>query len=289
MRPRTLLLSVSAVLTGTFLARNQGFFSWNVVVLLCLTGCFLQILSNLVNELGDWKKGIDKVQLTRKPLSLQNGNITEKTFVYFSVFMALLAVTAGLLLIWTACGSFFRVDSFLFLTLGAVSVVAALFYSAGRMPYGYRGAGDLAVFLFFGPVAVAGSYYLLVHSLDGKVFYTASAMGLLCTAVLNVNNIRDFENDKVHGKNTLAVFLSRIKKSGTTLPAKTYQFLLIVCAVLLSFVYALQIEADNFLFLISVPLFIIHLFIVTTKEGPALDKALMPLIAGIGLYTLSWL
>lgn len=289
LRPRTLFLSVSSILTGVLLARKQGFFSRPVFFFLLLTGCLLQALSNLVNELGDWEKGTDKVQTSRKPLSLQSNTIKERQFKYLIVFMALLAVGSGLVLIRIACGSFVRLDSLLFLVAGAVSVAAAILYSLGKKPYGYYGAGDLAVFLFFGPVAVAGSYYLMAGALDLRVFYIATAVGLLCTAVLNVNNIRDFENDKNYGKRTFAVILSEAGGIRGTAPAKVYQGLLLVCALLLSVVFAFPIGRRGFMFLASAPFFVLHLIWVKSKEGPALDKALPILVAGIFVYALSFL
>ena len=194
--------------------------------------------------------------------------------------MALLAVGSGLVLIRIACGSFVRLDSFVVSGCGAVSVAAAILYSLGKKPYGYYGAGDLAVFLFFGPVAVAGSYYLMAGALDLRVFYIATAVGLLCTAVLNVNNIRDFENDKNYGKRTFAVILSEAGGIRGTAPAKVYQGLLLVCALLLSVVFAFPIGRRGFMFLASVPFFILHLIWVKSKEGPALDKP-YHLVAGI--------
>lgn len=101
-------------------------------------------------------------------------------------------------------------------------------------------------FFFFGLAGVAGSYYLITLSVDTGVLYIASAMGLLITAVLNVNNIRDFENDKRHGKNTFAVLLSRLTKSESTVPAKIYQMALISLAMILSAIYAFTSETGTF-------------------------------------------
>ncbi|MBP6867396.1 MAG: 1,4-dihydroxy-2-naphthoate octaprenyltransferase [Bacteroidales bacterium] len=287
IRPRTLSLSVSSVLAGTILARAQGHFSWLVFLLLLSTACLLQSLSNLVNELGDWKKGTDKDQSGRKSLSLQSGRLTEQQLVFTMLVVATLSILSGLGLIRIAFGTLRDTIPMLFIVLGAIALLAAVFYSAGKRPYGYYGAGDLSVFLFFGLAGVAGSYYLITLSVDTGVLYIASAMGLLITAVLNVNNIRDFENDKRHGKNTFAVLLSRLTKSESTVPAKIYQMALISLAMILSAIYAFTSETGTFLFLISLPLLAIHLFMVIKREGASLDSALKMLILGVFVYALS--
>lgn len=288
MRPRTLLLSCSSVVVGAFLAYSNGFFSWNIFILLLLTASLLQVLSNLVNELGDWKKGTDKDQQFRKPLSLQNNKLSEKQFGCFIMATALLAMGSGLLLLRVALGSLLQVDSFFFLILGTLSLLAAVLYSVGKKPYGYHGMGDLAVFVFFGPVAVVGSYYLMARIPEGEVYYIAGAMGLFSTAVLNVNNIRDFENDKKHGKKTFAVLLSYVGKENTTKPAKWYQYLLIGGAFFCSGFYVWSSGFCGCLFLPSLPFFICHLMLVKRSNGRLMDKALLLLIMGIGVYALSF-
>ncbi|HBG53741.1 MAG TPA: 1,4-dihydroxy-2-naphthoate octaprenyltransferase [Rikenellaceae bacterium] len=287
IRPRTLVLSVSSVLAGTLLARAQGHFSWLVFLLLLFTACLLQSLSNLVNELGDWKKGIDRDQSARKSLSLQSGRLTEQQLVFTMYVVAILSIMSGLGLIRAAFGTLRDTLPILFIVLGAVALTAAVFYSAGKKPYGYYGAGDLSVFLFFGLAGVAGSYYLLTLSVDTGVLYIASAMGLLITAVLNVNNIRDYDNDKRYGKNTFAVVLSRLSESRSTLPAKIYQMVLISSAMVLSTVYALTSETGTFLFLVSLPLLAIHLVMTIKREGAPLDSALKMLILAVFVYALS--
>lgn len=287
IRPRTLFLSVSSVLAGSFLARAQGHFSWLVFFLLLFTACLLQILSNLVNELGDWKKGTDKDQSGRKSLSLQSGRLTERQLIIAMFAVAILSILSGLGLIRAAFGTLSDTLPMLFIVLGAVALLAAVFYSAGKKPYGYLGAGDLSVFLFFGLAGVAGSYYLFTLSADTAVLYIASAMGLLITAVLNVNNIRDFDNDRRYGKITFALILSRLAKSGSTAPAKIYQIVLISLAMVLSAVYAITSETGTFLFLVSLPLLVIHLVMVIKREGASLDNALKMLILGVFVYALS--
>lgn len=286
-RPRTLPLSVSSILAGTFLARQTGNFAWALFIFLLLTAVLLQILSNLSNELGDWKKGTDRQQPGRKALSLQSGKLTEKQLIRAIVVTLVLTAISGLVLIYLAFGTFSGFTPLLFLALGALALTASVLYSTGKKPYGYRGLGDVAVFLFFGPAAVGGSYYIYTGSPDPEILAIAVAIGLLATAVLNVNNIRDFENDKKFGKITFAILLSRMSKTGSTFPATLYQGFLIFLALILSAFFAAVSEKGTFLFLIAIPFFATHLYWLANNKGAGLDKALKVLIAGILVYALT--
>ncbi len=286
-RPRTLPLSVSSILAGSFLARQTGNFAWDLFIFLLLTAVLLQILSNLSNELGDWKKGTDRQQPGRKALSLQSGKLTEKQLIRAIVVTIVLAAVSGLVLIYLAFGTFTGFMPLFFLALGALALTASVLYSTGKKPYGYRGLGDISVFMFFGLAGVSGSYYIYTGSPDPEILLVATTVGLFATAVLNVNNIRDFENDKQFGKNTFAIVLSGIFKTGSTLPAKVYQGFLIILAMTLSVVFSTLWEWGSLLYLISFPFFGVHLFWVKNNNGPGLDKALKILIAGILVYAVS--
>jgi 1,4-dihydroxy-2-naphthoate octaprenyltransferase len=286
-RPRTLPLSVSSILAGTFLARQTGNFAWALFIFLLLTAVLLQILSNLSNELGDWKKGTDRQQPGRKALSLQSGKLTEKQLIRAIVVTLVLTAISGLVLIYLAFGTFSGFIPLLFLALGALALTASVLYSSGKKPYGYRGMGDVSVFLFFGLAGVSGSYYIYTRSPDPEILLVATTVGLLATAVLNVNNIRDFENDKQFGKNTFAIVLSGMFKTGSTLPAKVYQGFLIILSMTLSIVFSSLWEWGSLLYLISFPFFAVHLIWVKNNKGAGLDKALKILIAGILVYAVS--
>jgi 1,4-dihydroxy-2-naphthoate polyprenyltransferase len=286
-RPRTLPLSVSSVLAGTFLARQTGCFAWDLFICLLLTAVLLQILSNLANELGDWRKGTDRLQPGRKALSLQNGKLTEKQLIRAIAVTLILAAGSGLVLIFLAFGTYIGLMPVVFLGLGALALAASVLYSTGKKPYGYRGLGDVSVFLFFGLAGVSGSYYIYTGSPDPEILLVATAMGLLATAVLNVNNIRDFENDKRFGKNTFALVLSGVFKTGSTLPAKVYQGMLIILALALTVIFTNLWESGSYFFLITLPFFAIHLIWVKNNKGAGLDKALKILIAGILVYTVT--
>ena len=204
-RPRTVLLSLSGVLMGGFLAfaENPQINPWTVAFC-ALTAVTLQILSNLANDYGDFKKGVDNAFRTGPQRTLQSGALTEQQIRRGIAFTAFTAMIFGALLIF-----FFAhltwIELAVFAALGVAAVFAALLYTLGKRPYGYRGLGDLFCFLFFGWVAVAGTFYLATKTVDFAVLLPATAMGCCSNAVLNINNMRDYENDKASGKNSLVV------------------------------------------------------------------------------------
>lgn len=205
-RPRTLLLSFSGVLLGGLLAAQSGSYYLAPIIFAALTAILLQVLSNLANDYGDFKKGTDGSNRVGPQREMQSGSITEKEMQRGLIATVLLCLVSGGLLLLTAMqahGSWRVVLPFA--VLGIAAILAALFYTLGKHPYGYRGLGDLFCFLFFGWAAVAGTYYLAAPQFDFSVLLPATAMGFLSNAVLNINNMRDYENDKASGKNSLVV------------------------------------------------------------------------------------
>lgn len=204
-RPRTVLLSFSGILMGGFLAfADKPFVNFWTLIFCAFTAIILQILSNLANDYGDFKKGVDNTHRTGPQRTLQSGAVTEGQMRAGITITAIIAFVAGALLIFVFARLTWR-ELAVFAALGVGAVLAALLYTLGKRPYGYRGLGDLYCFLFFGWVAVAGTYYLSTKSLDFAVLLPATAMGFLSNAVLNINNMRDYENDKASGKNSLVV------------------------------------------------------------------------------------
>ena len=213
-RPRTVLLSLSGILLGGSLAffDQPGVHPWTLVFC-ASTAILLQILSNLANDYGDFKKGVDDAHRTGPQRTLQSGALTERQMRIGIALTVLLCLGSGLLLLLSVGllqGAWNKVV--VMAVVGLAAVAAALFYTLGKHPYGYRGLGDLFCFLFFGWVAVAGTFYLAAPSFDPLVLLPATAMGFLATGVLNINNLRDYENDRAHGKNTLVVQLG-LKKA----------------------------------------------------------------------------
>lgn len=206
-RPRTVLLSFSGVLMGGSMAFATTEKPNLMALVFCaITAMALQILSNLANDYGDYRKGADDEGRVGPQRVLQSGLMTESQMRKSIVAMAMASLLSGALLIFVFARLTWQ-ELAVFGALGLLSVLAALLYTLGRHPYGYHGLGDLFCFLFFGWAAVFGTYYLATKNLDFTVLLPASAMGFLSVAVLNINNMRDYENDRAKGKTTLVVIL----------------------------------------------------------------------------------
>ncbi|MDR3352427.1 MAG: 1,4-dihydroxy-2-naphthoate octaprenyltransferase [Zoogloeaceae bacterium] len=206
LRLRTLPLACCGIVTGNALAVSLGAVWRGAVFWLTLaTAILLQLLANLANDYGDFTKSADTSQRLGPKRGMQLGLITPEAMRKAIGVTALLAMFSGIILMAFACASL--ADFLVFLGLGLVSLVAALTYTVGRHAYGYHGLGDLAVLVFFGWVAVCGSFYLQTRAFAWQTLAPATACGLLCVIVLNVNNMRDLREDRLHGKITLAVRL----------------------------------------------------------------------------------
>ena len=204
-RLRTLPLSISGILVGAALAYRVSSFDWTLFVLGIFTVLFLQILSNLANDLGDNLKGTDNENRIGPERSTQTGAITRiqmKKAIY--VFASLSLISGGTLayLGTRAMGTEIQIT---FYILAVACILAAIGYTMGKNAYGYLGLGDLFVFLFFGLLSVCGIYILMTKSFDSLILFPAISIGVLSVAVLNLNNMRDHENDAACGKNTLVV------------------------------------------------------------------------------------
>ena len=267
-RPRTVLLSLSGAMMGCFLAASTGLRNPVVWLLCALTAIILQVLSNLANDYGDFKKGVDNAHRTGPQRTLQSGAITERQMRIGIAVTAAIAFVSGALLIFVFARLTWR-ELAVFAALGVGAVLAAMLYTLGKHPYGYRGLGDLFCFLFFGWVAVVGTYYLSTKSLDFAVLLPATAMGFLSNAVLNINNMRDYENDKASGKNSLVVKLG-LKK------AFIYHYLLIGGAfICLTLFLALHHAAwYSYLFLLVSLLFVKDIIAIKKTKPEQLDPFL---------------
>lgn len=205
-RPRTVLLSFSGILMGGFLALNEKICYPSVLIFAAITAVMLQILSNLANDYGDYTKGIDNTQRIGPKREMQSGNITKREMQIGIALTGLLCAISGCILLFF---SFIKSSSWnelaVFAALGIAAILAALFYTLGKHPYGYQGLGDPFCFIFFGWAAVAGTYFLATKKLDFSILLPASAIGFMSNAVLNINNMRDYESDKASGKNSLVV------------------------------------------------------------------------------------
>lgn len=228
-RLRTLPLATGAILLGSFLAAYEYAFSWSVFVLTLLTAVLLQVLSNFANDYGDFQKGTDQAA-QRADRALSSGMLKPDDMKKGMLITGVLAFGTGIGLLILSFGKV-SPGFIIFLVLGLLAIAAAIKYTTGKNAYGYKGLGDLFVLLFFGPVAVGGTFYLMTGQLPSNLWIPSTGFGLLCAAVLNINNLRDIESDKSSGKYTLAVRLGFKKGVG-------YQYALVFLALLLFALFA---------------------------------------------------
>ena len=203
-RLRTLPLAFASIIMGAMLAYADDVGNAMLLSLSLLTTLFLQILSNLANDYGDFVKGTDNENRIGPERSMQSGQITAAQMKSAIIILAVLAFVSGLALIYVSLGDQFLI-AVTFLILGVAAIFAALNYTMGKRAYGYSGLGDLFVYIFFGLVAVGGTYYLSSLQWNNYVLLPATTMGLFSTAVLNLNNMRDHLNDEASGKRTIVV------------------------------------------------------------------------------------
>ena len=278
MRPRTLPLALACIILGAFLAVADGGFNGWVVLLCGLTAVLLQILSNLANDYGDSVHGADHVERQGPKRAVQTGQISAGTMKRAVTLFALLAMLTGLLLLWVTFGSDGLLYALVFVVLGGAAVGAAITYTAGKLPYGYAGLGDIAVLIFFGWVGVIGTYFLQTLHFFWDLLLPATSCGLLAVAVLNVNNIRDIDSDTKAGKQSIPVRLGPQW-------ARIYHWALLLGALLAATLYVVINYASpwQFLYLSTLPLFWRNGTAVARTIDP---KALNPLLKQTSLLTL---
>ncbi len=287
-RLRTLPLALSSVALGCFVANYDGAFNWKVSILAFLTTLFLQILSNLANDYGDSKHGTDNIDRVGPLRAVQSGIITPKEMKRMVIVFMLLSLLSGLWLIFEGTKGIPFIFVILFLMLGIGAISSAVKYTIGNHPYGYSGFGDLFVFIFFGLTGVIGTYFLNTHRFNWEILFPASAMGFLSAGVLNLNNMRDRENDKVSGKHTLVVIMG-IRK------ARWYHLFLLSGSVITGLTYMIINYHSPFqlLFLVTLPMLWINIAVVFKNTIPeeldpylrklAITSLLFSIAFGIGL------
>lgn len=265
---------------GGFLAHKARAFRWDIFLLCILTTIFLQILSNLANDYGDAVHGADSVSRKGPSRAVQSGVIPPRQMRMAIIIFGLLSLVAGMVLLFVSFGLDWSAI-FFFLALGLLSIGAAVTYTIGRRPYGYLGLGDLSVLIFFGLVGVMGSYYLFTKIISWYEVLPALSMGLLSIAVLNINNIRDIESDKLAGKYSIPVRLGRKK-------AIAYHWMLLGSAVFFAFIYTvLKFHSPaQFIFLIALPLFVKNGVAVSRKQPEFLDPYLKQMALSTLLFVL---
>lgn len=288
-RLRTLPLSMSGIIVGSFIARwrileQGGTWDWRIFALAMLVTLLYQVLSNFANDYGDGIKGTDALRADEaEQRAVASGRITAQQMRNAVILFAVLSLSATVALLYLA---FFREnlmnEFYIFVALGIACILAAVGYTVGRKPYGYLGLGDLFVFVFFGLVAVCGSYFLFTKTFHWDMLLPATAIGMLSAAVLNLNNMRDMESDALSGKKTLAL------RMGFRY-AMVYEIILLQLPLLLVLVFMMMNELQNrgnyyayIFFILMFPMMALRRRIMQVKDPKELD----PFLKQIGILTL---
>ena len=285
-RLRTLPLSVSGIIVGSMYALANPtddvltpteVFNWKLFAFAIITTLGLQILSNFANDYGDGIKGTDNEDRVGPKRTIQSGVITPQAMKLAIVLTSVLTLLSAIYLIYLAFGAHNLGYSLFYLILGIAAIASAIRYTVGNSAYGYRGFGDVFVFVFFGLVSTLGVNFLYSKQLDAVLILPATAIGFLSVAVLNLNNMRDEASDRKSGKNTLVV------KMGIE-NAKKYHYFLTIGAMILVLLFAVlsDFNFDQYLFLLAYIPLIKHLNTVRKNEN---TKLLDPELKKVALST----
>jgi 1,4-dihydroxy-2-naphthoate octaprenyltransferase len=273
-RLRTLPLAFATIILGSFIAHFFDKHNWFITVLALVTTLFLQILSNFANDYGDTQHGADSEDREGPKRAVQQGLITPVQMKNAMILFSGLSLVAGMSLIHISF-DFLSGLYLLFAFLLLITIYASINYTSGKSPYGYKALGDISVFIFFGVFGVALSAFLHTKTWNWTVLLPAAAVGMLATAVLNLNNMRDAVSDTKAGKNTVAIILG-FKKS------KIYQLILLVLPFVLSVLFVLMNKSNtsslfSYLFLLVFIAFIPQVkAILQIQNHQEYDKWLKP-------------
>jgi len=283
-RLRTLPLSFSSVILGSLMALYKNSFDGAILAGALLTTLFLQVLSNLANDYGDFVNGVDNEERTGPERSVQSGVISAKEMKAAIVLFSILSFASGIWLLLNAADNIEFGAITAFFVVGLLAIGAAIKYTVGKNPYGYQGFGDFSVFLFFGITGVAGTFYLHTAELSWLDLLPAVSIGALATGVLNLNNMRDIKNDRASGKRSLVVMMGFES-------ARIYHVALLTAALAsaLAYTWINYASGYQFVFLITVPLIFQNAKVVlTTNRSSALDQELRKLAFTTLLFSLTF-
>ena len=272
-RLRTLPLSVSGIIAGSAVAAKHQHFDLIIFIGAVFTTIGLQVLSNFANDYGDGVKGTDNKDRIGPSRALQSGTISPKAMKQGIIITSIVTFLAALLLIYSAFKNTNFGYSLFFILLGIAAIAAAIKYTVGKSAYGYRGMGDVFVFLFFGLVSVLGSYFLFTKQMYLPLILPAISIGLLSTAVLNLNNMRDRISDAKSGKNTIVVIMGAAK-------AKIYHRTILIIAMIcmVTYTFLTSDALSEWIYIVCFAPLIKHLrFVKENKEPVLLDPELKKL------------
>lgn len=276
-RPRTLPAAVAPVLIGTAVAWQQAGSLPRLggLIAALIASILIQIGTNLANDYSDARRGTDSTDRLG-PVRITAAGLATPSRVLWAAWIAFgLSIVAGLYLVWLAGP--------VILVVGVLSITAGTLYTGGPKPYGYSGLGEVFVFLFFGLVAVNGSYFVQTESLDWGAFGLSITVGLLATAILIVNNIRDIDSDRRAGKMTLAA------RFGRQWTRKFFRTVMALSLAALLVTVALDRSLDGALFgLLAIPFGLRAVRAVGSRtDGPSLNRALADVGLALGVFALA--
>ena len=281
VRLRTLPLSVSGILIGNSLCFQDPEFSGILFVLMLFTAISFQIISNFANDYGDGVKGTDNDNRLGPKRVLQQGLLSREILKKGIIIISLISLLLAFVLIFLAFGSNSWYYILIFIGLSFASVWAAIFYTVGNKAYGYYGFGDLFVFLFFGGVSVLGAYFIQLKTFSYPAILLSLVVGFLSVGVLNLNNMRDIDNDAFVGKRTLVVIM------GAAIAKKYHLFLLIVSVSILVYVFSsVSIRFFWIPYLAIIPLIVHFISVLKNSEPKFFDPELKKLSLSIFLLSL---
>ncbi|MEX2031485.1 MAG: 1,4-dihydroxy-2-naphthoate polyprenyltransferase [Dehalococcoidia bacterium] len=262
IRPPTLTAAIVPVAVGTGVAFRDGHREWLAALAALVAALALQIAANFANDLSDFRRGADNESRLGPPRATQLGLLTQRQVTSAILAGFGVATLAGLYLVY--------LGGWPIVAIGLSSMVAAVTYTGGPWPFGYRGLGELFVFVFFGVVAVTGTYYVQSGGLNGQVIAASIPVSLTVTAILVVNNVRDIDTDRLAGKYTLAVYLGRRL-------ARTEFVLVVAGAYLAAASLWLLGDFSGWVLLswLSVPAAVVPVgAVLANSDGPTLNEAL---------------
>jgi 1,4-dihydroxy-2-naphthoate octaprenyltransferase len=278
---RTLPLACSCAIVAGAMAYYVAAFDGIIFSLSLLTIVLLQVLSNFANDLGDSQKGTDNEHRIGPKRAVQKGLISMQKMDQYVKILTGLAFLSGLMLLYFS--NMLLWQKMLFIALGIAAIAAAKFYTMGKMAYGYRGYGDIFVFLFFGIVGVVGSLFLYIHVVNLAALLPAVGVGFLSVAVLHLNNMRDVVNDLQSGKMTLAIRLGHEN-------SKLYFLFLIVGGIFSWGFFPMTqtwVHVFSYIYYIGfIPLFYVLFIFFKIKEAAQYDKLMKPLALSVFLISL---
>lgn len=282
-RLRTLPLAFTGPIVGSCVAYTNHSFRWAVAIGSIITTLLLQILSNFANDYGDFVKGTDH---NRKgpTRALQSNLVTVEEMKKAIYIVSLLSLFSGTILVFLFAAHLSLELKLLFFILGLSAIYAAVKYTVGNKPYGYHGWGDVVVFLFFGLVSTVGTFVLHTGTFDALILLPAISMGMLSAAVLNINNIRDYHEDKQHNKTTLVVILGQQNARHYHATIITIAWILLLIPVILQYHSPIQL-----VFIVTLPLFVKGIIqIFRSSEADILNNELKRLALSTFLLSILW-